>query len=66
MSRQVTDHGRRLYENVYYAIVLFDLQWQETHLSQRDRATPYVSSNLVNCCTTVCKNPIWKKDLRWM
>jgi len=28
---------------------------QVAQLSQRDRATPYVSWNLVSCCTTIRK-----------
>jgi len=39
---------------------------QEAHLSQRHRATHYVSWNLVNCCTAVWKMAFKKACSRWM
>jgi len=38
---------------------------QEAQLSQRDRATPRVSCNLVNWCTLCTTNRIWK-HLHWV
>jgi len=40
--------------------------WQEAELSQRDRATLYVSLNLVNCCTTVWRNAFENTCIRWL
>jgi len=39
---------------------------QEAQLSQRERATRYVSRNLVKCYTTVRKKSILKACNRWM
>jgi len=39
----------------------YPLHQQEAQVSQRERATRYVSWNLVNCCMRSCtKNSIWK------